>query len=186
MKFEELTGTAIAELQRVFEKMRAEDVQPAVDALIHAKRVFCYGGGREGLGLRFFVMRLMHLGKEAHWAWDDTSPSCGKGDVFMVTGGSGAINHVGYSARLAKEAGATLIAVTAVPDSPLGRMADIIVRLPAQAYLAEGADVVRTTQPMGNLYEQAAVVLYDTMSIMMRDQMGQTEADMEHRHRNYE
>ena len=104
----------------------------------------------------------------------------------MVSGGAGRMNHVGYVAQRGREAGATLIVVTAVPDSPLGRLADIIVRLPAQAYLAENADVVPTVQPMGNLYEQAAIILYDTISIMMRDLMGQTEGDMEHHHRNFE
>jgi 6-phospho-3-hexuloisomerase len=135
--------------------------------------------------MKFFVMRLMHLGKDAHWAWDDTAPSCGKGDVFIASCGSGGYNHIFYTAERAKEKGATLITVTASPDSDFAKLADIVVYLPAAAYHAKG-DIVPTGQPMGNLYEQSAVLLYDMFSIMLKEMMGVGDDEMESRHRNYE
>ena len=147
--------------------------------------MFCYGGGREGLGLKFFVMRLMHLGKDAHWAWDDTATSCGPGDAFILSCGSGRYNHVFYTAEQAKKAGATVILITASPESEFAELADYVVYLPAAAFLAEG-DLVPTRQPMGNLYEQSALLLYDMFAIELKKIIGVSGEDMEARHRNYE
>jgi 6-phospho-3-hexuloisomerase len=176
---------ALDEIRRVFERLTDEDVMPALRAIAAAKRVICYGGGREGLGLKFFVMRLMHLGKDAHWAWEDTAPACGKGDVFIVSCGSGRYNHIFYTAEQAKKTGATLIAVTASPNSAFAKLADIVVYLPAASYRAEG-DFVPTRQPMGNLYEQSAVLMYDMFAMMLKDIMDISAGEMEARHRNYE
>jgi len=177
--------SALDEIRMVFDRIAEDDMMPALAAIASARRVICYAGGREGLGLKFFVMRLMHLGKDAHWAWDDTAPSCGKGDVFIASCGSGGYNHIFYTAEQAKKNSATFIAVTASPESDFAKLADHIIYLPAAAYRASG-DLVPTKQPMGNLYEQSAVLLYDMITIMLKDMMGVTGAEMEARHRNYE
>ena len=177
--------SALEEIKAVFERIDEDAMAPALGAIAAARRVICYAGGREGLGLKFFVMRLMHLGKDAHWAWDDTAPSCGKGDAFIVSCGSGGYNHIFYTAEQAKKRGATLIAVTASPDSDFAKLADYIIYLPAAAYRAKG-DLVPTKQPMGNLYEQSAVLLYDMFSIKLKEIMKVTAEEMETRHRNYE
>ena len=46
--------------------------------------------------------------------------------------------------------------------------------------------MVPTKQPMGNLYEQSAVILFDCMSRMLKQQMNVSDEEMEKRHRNYE
>lgn len=185
MGLKEYAGVALGELSQVFERMNDDDIQPALDAIIGAKKVVCYGAGREGLGLKFFVMRLMHLGKDAHWAMEDTAPSVGEGDVFFVSCGPGFYSHVVYFAELAKKAGAKVVTVTASPDSDIGRISDVVCWLPAMAWRAKG-DLVPTKQPMGNLYEQAAVLLFDVMSRMLKEQMSISDGEMERRHRNYE
>ena len=185
MEFQKAAYGVLDEIRLVFDRMGDDGVMPALEAIANAKRVICYAGGREGLGLKFFAMRLMHLGKDAHWAWDDTAPPCGAGDAFIASCGSGGYNHIFYTAEQAKRRGATLIAVTASPDSDFAKMADIVVHLPAAAYKAT-ADAVRTTQPMGNLYEQSAVLMYDVFASMLKEMMNVTSGEMEARHRNYE
>ena len=183
--FTENARAAIGEIGRVFERMNDESVKPALEAIAGAKRVICYAGGREGLAMKFFAMRLMHLGKDAHWAWDDTAPACGKGDVFVSSISTGGYNHIFYTAQKAKERGATLIAVTAAPDSDFAKLADIVVFLPAATSATKG-DLVPTKQPMGSLYEQSAVILYDMMVLALRDMMNMSYEEMRARHRNYE
>ncbi len=53
------------------------------------------GVGREGIAGRSFAMRLMRLGKEVHWIWDDTTPGM-VGDLFIAINGSGKIGHIHY------------------------------------------------------------------------------------------
>jgi len=185
MGFKDYANLSINEMKKVVDRMNESDVRPVLDAIVSARRIVCYGGGREGLGVKFFVMRLMHLGKDAHWAWDDTAPSCGEGDVFFISCGAGAYNHVVYTAERAKKNGAKIVLVTAVQDSDIGKLADVVMQIPAMAYKAKG-DLVPTEQPMGNLYEQSAVVIFDVMARMLKDQMGISAEEMEERHRNYE
>jgi 6-phospho-3-hexuloisomerase len=185
MGLKEYSKVALSEMLQVFDRMEDSDIQPALDALINAKKVVCYGAGREGLGLKFFVMRLMHLGKDAHWAMEDTAPSVGKGDVFFISCGPGFYSHVVFFAELAKKAGAKVVTVTAAPDSDIGKVSDVVCWLPAMAWRAKG-DLVPTRQPMGNLYEQSAVILFDVMARMLKQQMDVSDEEMEKRHRNYE
>ncbi len=175
----------LEELKNVFEKMNDADIVPLMDEVLSAKKIVCYGAGREGLGLKFFVMRLMHLGLDAHWAMEDTAPGIGPGDVFFVSCGPGFYSHVVYLAEKAKEAGATVVTVTADPHSDIGKISDVICRLPAMAWRAKG-DLVQSGQIMGNLYEQAAVLLFDIISQELKERLKLSDAEMEKRHRNYE
>ncbi|GAG51920.1 unnamed protein product, partial [marine sediment metagenome] len=75
MKFQERASTVVGELGKVFEKIDEKEVDDFTEAITKTKRVFVVGAGREGLSSRAFAMRLMHLGKEVHWVWDDTTPN---------------------------------------------------------------------------------------------------------------
>ena len=39
----EYANTALSEMQQVFDRMDDKDLQPALDAIINAKKVVCYG-----------------------------------------------------------------------------------------------------------------------------------------------
>lgn len=185
--FRPCANLVMQELTEVMNKMDDSNVQPAIDLLKSANRIVCLSGGREGLALKFFAMRLMHLGKDTHWALDDTCPPLRRGDVFICSGGAGLPSHVMYITEQAKKTGAGIVVVTAVADSPLGRLADAVLLIPATAYLGdEKLDVVQTRQQMGSLYEQSEVLVFDVVSAMMQAQMGLSDEDMEARHRNFE
>ena len=76
-RFQELSKIALDELSEVFARMSDENVRELLEEIKKADRIFLLGAGREGLSTREFAMRLMHLGKESHWVWDDTTPSMG-------------------------------------------------------------------------------------------------------------
>lgn len=72
-RFQELSKIALDELSEVFARMSDENVRELLEEIKKADRIFLLGAGREGLSTREFAMRLMHLGKESHWVWDDTT-----------------------------------------------------------------------------------------------------------------
>lgn len=185
MNFNLFCASAIYELDSVFKKVDVPGVEKLADKIVTANRVFSVGGGREGLVTKAFSMRLTHLGKPTYWVWDDTTPSIGPGDVLLVSTGSctgGVLTHV---TKTAKEKGAAILLVTADNSGPVGAYADHTVFIPAQAYLAKG-NLVPTQQPMGNLFEQSLFIFYDALSVMLREKLGQSEEQMESRHRNVE
>lgn len=185
MIFKELRSTVLKELEQVFERIDEQQIEQLMQEIIQAKRVFLIGVGREGLSTRSFAMRLMHLGKESHWIWDDTTPNIGPGDLLIATSGSGEIGHIHYVVNEAKQAGARIAVVTGTPDRKTPQIADVVFWVPAAVF--HGKDnVVPSIQLMGNLFEQSLYISFDLIIMMLVDKMNVDKQEMVGRHRNVE
>lgn len=188
-EFQKLSKCALDELTKVFEKIDEKEVRLLLDQIKSADRIFLLGAGREGLSTRAFAMRLMHLGKNAHWIWEDTTPAVQKDDLFICACGSADVSHENTICKNAKNAGAHLLLVTPSAEGFLLSIADSVVRVPAMAYKAvyhSEEEYVPTDQMMGNQFEQALFVFFDVIVMMLKDEMGLSNEDMEKRHRNVE
>ena len=185
MKFQEKTSIVVDELGKVFKRIDEKEVDDFAEAIIKAKRVFVVGAGREGISSRGFAMRLMHLGKEVHWVWDDTTPNIERGDLLIANSGSGEVISVYNVARLAKEAGASLATVTANPDGNVAKLSEVVVHIPAEVW-GPGKDVIHSIQPMGSLFEQSLYIFHDIVVLILMEKMRKTASEMAKRHRNVE
>lgn len=185
MKFQERASTVVSELGEVLKKIDQKEVDDFTEAIIKAKRVFVVGAGREGLSSRAFAMRLMHLGKEAHWVWDDTTPNVERGDLLIANSGSGEVVSVYNVAHLARKAGASVITITANPEGRVARISEVALHLPAEVW-GPGKDTVPSIQPMGCLFEQSLLILHDLMILTLMEKMGTGAPEMAKRHRNVE
>ena len=107
MDYKEIYEKILGEYRQVFERVDQDNMRAFIDEVKAHDRIFLIGVGREGMATRAFAMRLMHMGKEIHWIWDDTTPSIGEGDLLIATLGDGRIGHINYICERAKEAGAT-------------------------------------------------------------------------------
>jgi len=175
------------EISVCLSKVRAEQVQSAVEALESAPRVFCAGAGRSALGVRGFAMRLMHLGKAVHVVGDTTTPGIGAGDLLLVGSGSGRTAGLLASAQKAKDLGASVLLITIDPQSPIGHLADLIVTIPAPSpKAAGGGGTVATIQPMGSLFEQSLFVLLDAIVVLLMQRSKISSEQMFARHANLE
>jgi len=117
------------------------------------RRWFVTGQGRSGLVGAMIAMRLMHIGRDCHAAGEPTAPSIRTGDGLLVISGSGSTATSVHHARTAHSEAATVAAVTAMPDSPLGRIADVCLQIPAEG----------SAQLGGSLFEQAALLVLDSV-----------------------
>lgn len=177
----------LAEHERVFERLDLEQAEQFMDRILAAGRVFVHGAGREGIALRSFAMRLMHLGKEVHWLWDDTTPGMGPDDLFIISDGCGEIGHLRYLAGKARENKTHLCMITSAPSGSTVRdFADSYLFIPCRSYNSKEKNLVESAQPMGNLYEQHLFLLMDLMVILLAERGGITHQAMETRHRNIE
>ena len=80
-------GQAIAILEehrRVLTSVSGEETERLLDALASARCIQVFGMGRMKCAVRAFVMRLMHLGLNAHVVYDTTCPNIGSGDLLIV------------------------------------------------------------------------------------------------------
>jgi 6-phospho-3-hexuloisomerase len=177
--------TILDEHRKVFERQDLGQIEQFIQIINNHKRIFVMGVGREGIAARSFAMRLMHLGKEVHWIWDDTTPGMNGHDLFIAVNGSSNIGHINYVLEQAKKAGTKIIVITGSPSGQAGKIADSCLFVPAAVY--KGKDpVVESIQPMGNLFEQHLFLLFDMIVMIMEKEFNISHDDMESRHRNIE
>lgn len=177
---------ALKELESVFSRLDDARVDEVVDVIAKARSTVVFGGGRERLQIMGFAMRLYHMGVPVAVEGDMTTPPVGPGDVFLVTVGPGEISTALALIGVAKEAGATVVVITAQPNGRAPRMADLVLHLPAQT-MADDQGAARTSLlPMGSLYEGALFVLFEIMVLKLRERVSITPEAMRARHTNLE
>lgn len=180
-----LSQRALSEIQSVLERVAAGATDRMCDEILKARRIACYGVGREGLMMKALCMRLMHLGLDAHVVGDMTTPPVGKGDLLIASAGPGSFSTVMALLGVAREAGARTMVVTAQPGGPAPKSADTIMEFPAQT-MANDRGGPASLLPMGSLYEAAQLVFFDLISILLREKTGQSPDQMRARHTNLE
>ncbi len=176
---------ALSEIGTVFDGVAADAAVRTCEEILKARRIACYGVGREGLMMKALCMRLMHLGLDAHVVGDMTTPPVGKGDLLIASAGPGFFSTVMALAGVAREAGARTMLITAQPEGPAPRSADVMIELPAQT-MANDRGGPTSLLPMGSLYEAAQLVFFDLISILLREKTGQSPEQMRARHTNLE
>jgi 6-phospho-3-hexuloisomerase len=176
---------ALVEIGSVFSRVPADTADRMCDEILKARRIACYGVGREGLMMKALCMRLMHLGLDAHVAGDMTTPPVSKGDLLIASAGPGSFTTVMALLGVAREAGARTMVVTAQPEGPAPRSAGVVIELPAQT-MANDRGGPASLLPMGSLYEAAQLVFFDLISILLREKTGQSPDQMRARHTNLE
>ena len=185
MNNEERFAGAIDEVRAVLENGADREVDRLCDEILQAKRIATYGVGREGLMMRAFCMRLMHLGLDAHVVGDMTTPRIGKGDLLFVSAGPGSFSTVAALVGVAKAEGARTAAITAQPGGGVPKSVDTVIHLRAQT-MADDQGGRTSVLPMGSLYEAAQLLFFDIVSIELRERTGQSGEEMRGRHTNLE
>ncbi len=154
--------------------------------LATARRVVCYGVGREGLMMRALTMRLYHLGLDAHVQGDMTTPPVGLGDVLFVSAGPGSFSTVAALVGVAQDAGAAVICITAEPDGAVPRSTDMVIHLPAQTMAADQGAKRNSILPMGSLFEALMFLFLELLVLDLRDRLGVSPEAMRSNHTNLE
>jgi 6-phospho-3-hexuloisomerase len=184
MQTYEMAGRILSELDRILRQVDEAEIGSLCRAIVTARRVFVHSLGREGLAVRGFAMRLAHLGVPVAVVGDMTTPRIGHGDVFLLSCGPGYLGTFEALMAIARQAGATIVMLTAERDAVLPRQADHVVCLPAQTMArAEGS---ASGQAMGSAYEQALWLLFDALVPRLQTELGQSQDDMRGRHTNLE
>ena len=152
------------------------------------------GAGRSGLVGKAFAMRLLHLGFNAYVLGDTIVPSISEGDVVIAISGSGKTKLIVTAAEAAKQVGAVVVAITTYPDSPLGRLADVVGRGPGRTKHSKLDDyfarqilgIHEPLAPLGTLFEDTTLVFLDGVIYSLMKRLKVSEEEMRNRHANIE
>lgn len=185
MEPREALAAVAKELAAAVRATDAEEVAALAEAVAGAREVFVTGQGRSGFVARGFAMRLAQLGLKAHFVGEPTTGPIKRRDLLVVASGSGETPSCVAAACAAQQAGAMIALVTIRPDSTLGGMAGVTVRIGAPSPKA-GQVAAESVQPLGSLFEQALLAVLDTTVLVLMARLGETAEGMFARHANLE
>ncbi|MFD0714337.1 6-phospho-3-hexuloisomerase [Paenibacillus sp. GCM10027626] len=185
-----ITHSIIHELNVTVKSIPEDDIEQLIDQIAAAKRIFVAGAGRSGLMMRAFAMRLMHSGLQVHVVGDTTTPGLEADDLLIIGSGSGETGSLVNMASKAKKLNAQVAIATVRPESTIGKLADTVILVPAAAKegsTGSGAGSgITTIQPMGSLFEQSLLLLFDAIVLRYMERMNIDAAAMFGRHANLE
>lgn len=173
----------INELTKAVNALEDSQIEALIAKLLSHKRIFVYGTGRSGLMLKAFAMRLMQIGLNAFVVGETTTPSVTKGDLLIVASASGETDSVNLMAQAALKQGADLVIITATLQSTLsGLQSPDIIIASSTKYNQSAVSI----QPLGSLFEQMLLVLFDTVILTISHQTSASYDNMAHRHASLE
>ncbi|WNS80550.1 6-phospho-3-hexuloisomerase [Domibacillus sp. DTU_2020_1001157_1_SI_ALB_TIR_016] len=173
----------LQEVHTTAQLIRDEDATQLVNHILEAEKIFVAGAGRSGFMAKSFAMRMMHVGLDPYIVGETITPNVEEGDLFIVGSGSGETKSLVAMAEKAKSIGADVAAITIVPDSSIGQIADIVIEIPAQTK-ADTSN--KSIQPMGSLFEQSLLLFYDSLILTIMEKRGMNSGRMYGRHANLE
>ncbi|PLR85317.1 MULTISPECIES: 6-phospho-3-hexuloisomerase [Bacillus] len=185
MNTTEYLAQVIEELNRSIDLIADEQAEQLVNGILEAKKIFVAGAGRSGLMAKSFAMRMMHMGLDAYVIGETVTPNFETEDILIIGSGSGETKSLVSMAEKAKKIGGTVVAVTIFPESTIGQLADIAIKLPGSPKDKSENDY-KTIQPMGSLFEQTLLIFFDAVILRFMEKKGLDSGTMFGRHANLE
>jgi 6-phospho-3-hexuloisomerase len=164
------------------------------DAYVNSRKILVMGAGRSGLVGRAFAMRLKHLGFDVYVLGDTIVSPIRKDDVVIAISGSGRTALIVTAAEAAKTAGAVIVAITTYIDSPLAKIADIVIEVPGRTKISKVEDyfarqvlgIHEPLAPLGTLFEDCTMIFLDSIIAELMHRLRKTEEDLRQEHANIE
>ncbi|AJC71122.1 MAG: 3-hexulose-6-phosphate synthase [Thermococcus sp.] len=181
-------------IHNVADSLKLEQVRGFVDAMIGANKIFIYGAGRSGLVGKAFAMRLMHLDFKVYVVGETITPAFEPGDLLIAISGSGETQSIVEAAKIAKDQGGKVAAITSYANSTLGKLADVVVEIPGRTKTDIPTDYIarqmltkyKWIAPMGTLFEDSTMIFLDGIIALLMATFQKTEKDMRKKHATLE
>ena len=171
--------------------LNEDDVTKFINIIGESNNIFVIGAGRSGLAAKAFAMRLMHLGISTYVVGETTTPAINEGDCLIAISGSGETSTIVSPAKIAKNRGANVLALTSYPESSLGKLADSYIFVKGRTKVeADDKNYMKrqihgnytSLTPLGTAFELTSLVFLDGLVSELMEVMEQTESDLKARH----
>ncbi len=182
----EISGRIVEELGLSLAAISPQEGERLVEAILKAGRVFVAGAGRSGFMVKAFAMRLMHLGFASFVVGETVTPNIGKDDLLLIGSGSGETGSLVSMASKARMIGAATAVVTILPESSIGKLADIVIAVPAPTPMGGASTGFSSIQPIGSLFEQGLLLFLDSVILRLMERRGLDPGTRFERHANLE
>jgi 6-phospho-3-hexuloisomerase len=175
--YKESVNSLIDAVRKVAEDVPQKDLDVLIDSILNGNKIFIYGSGRSGLVGQYFSVRLVQLGRDdVHFVGDMTTPIIGKDDVVILISNTGETMSAVQTANIARRMGADVICVTSSKMSKLAHASNHVIALNTKVDFDKGI------APLGTIFEDAVVLVFDGMIPLLMERLGVNEDDMRKRH----
>jgi len=160
--------TVLREVASILPRISEQASQAFCRELARSKHVYITGVGRSGLVVQAFAQEI-------------TAPAIRRGDLLVACSGTGTTLLPLYMARKARRIGARVVSLTARPKSPLAKLSNLAILIPAP--LERGRE---TTQPARSLFEQCLFLYLDSVVLTAMHELRIPGRKIRRRHANLE
>ena len=174
------------ELNACFDLLDEAPIDALEDSIRSAEKVYVAGAGRSLMMIRGLAMRLMHMGFRSYVVGETITPAITDRDLLIIASGSGSTGTLVSIAGKCKKIGAGLALITTRPDSPIGSLADVIVKV--ETYTPKEECEKKSFQPGANTFEQSVLLIGDAslMDLIGNDNIEEKNRELMKMHANLE
>lgn len=189
---EKTINTILDEIGVILNSFNENDVDAFCEFIMSHKnsKFLGYSAGRMGIGLKSFIMRLNHLGIDAHWYTDNNIPRYKKNDVFICCSNSGETKTVRTILDIFKnKTGGFAISLVGNEKSYIAEHSDFFLKFTSVNGGMNSKDAtnkITSIQPMTTACEQAMMIFFDIVVLKLMEMMKITVDDMKNIHTNIE
>jgi 6-phospho-3-hexuloisomerase len=175
----------LAEIGNILNQIDEKQLNSLVQDILTAERIVIHGAGRVGLACKAFGMRLSQLGLSAFSLDDSNIPNFGKKDLMIIASGSGETESVFTIVKIASNIECKIDVITSNPYSRIAKDSSLYVNIPAPAKIKRDDDYP-SKQPLTTLFEQSLSLFFDSVVLILMEEIGETNMTMWSRHSNLE
>lgn len=173
----------IKELETASNQVDKKEIDKLINLIETHKKIFVYATGRSGLMIKAFAMRLMQLNYTSYVIGETTTPSIQPGDLLIVASASGETESVCSAVDNASKSGIETAIITTKNLSHLTKFYEPTIIIDSATKFATSDT---SNQPLGSLFEQMLLLVFDSIIFKMSKKDKGSNNDMAHRHANIE
>lgn len=174
--FKKITKEIGSEIGKVLNKIDTKKTKKLTESILHTKSIFVTGQGRSGLIGKAFVMRLMQLGLKGYAVGEVVTPAIKHDDLLVVISGSGETPITLEIVKGAKKQKSKICVITANKKSRIAKESSLVIEIPCK--------IDHKIEPLGSLFEQAALLYLDSVVIGLMKKLRKRSADLRKKHAN--
>lgn len=175
-RYRDTLGALVRCIHESAESIDPESLSNLVDLILSKRTLFIYGSGRSGLVGQYFAVRLVQLGLDVHFVGDMTTPIIGPEDLTILISNTGETMSAVQTANIARRIGSHVVCVTASKYSKLAHASNSVI------YINTPHTTDGNLLPLGTLFEDAVILMFDALIPELMKRLGQSEEDMRKKH----
>ncbi|MEL9999503.1 MAG: SIS domain-containing protein [Thermoplasmata archaeon] len=174
MIYREAYKFIISQIGDILNNLDDESIKKAIDIMLSSNKIFIYGAGRSGIIGKSFAMRLVQLGLTAYFIGETITPIVTEKDSVVLISNTGVTKSTLLVAEICKNVNAKIIVITANDKSQLITYANEKILLKNVSH--------NSLAPLGTVFEDASLLLFDSIIAQMMQVLDENEEDLRKRH----